>query len=316
MNTHTNSSTQMTINDLQFPIFSGAIKAVWVNTAKEKGFNFVARIVDRMHFALECQLCGHINKVRLFTLTSAQPLCEGCIALSWRADASAAGLTFLHRCPEDRHYGHFLRKACGHTIRRQFTKVNKVATGITGLRCETCHAKRERAEAVEQGWELIGPDDEGDLNFRKYRHGCGHEQRIARQNMQSGRLSCHGCGVDWPSAPSSLYALSFTLQNGREVVKLGYSNNPKGRLHFQLAMSPAMPRAILRLVAVPSGHQALVIEKRLHRDIRKTHPDLIIDPAVYRGQIRVASEIYDVALTRTILDHLDRVDAEINRSAA
>ena len=78
MNTHTNSSTQMTINDLQFPIFSGAIKAVWVNTAKEKGFNFVARIVDRMHFALECQLCGHINKVRLFTLTSAQPLCEGC----------------------------------------------------------------------------------------------------------------------------------------------------------------------------------------------------------------------------------------------
>ena len=31
---------------------------------------------------------------------------------------------------------------------------------------------------------------------------------------------------------------------------------------------------------------------------------------------RFRVEAYDVALTRTILDHLDRVDAEINRSAA
>lgn len=316
MNTHTNSSDQMTINNFSFPIFTGKIKAEWVETAKDKGFNFITRIVDRAHFALECQLCGHINKVRLYTLTNAQPLCEGCIESSWRADAKAAGLTFLNRCPEHRHYGYFLRKACGHEVRRQFNMVNKVAAGISGLRCETCHAKRERAEAVEQGWELIGPANDEDLNFRKYRHGCGHEQRIARQNMQSGRLSCHGCGVDWTSAPSSLYALSFTLKNGRDVIKLGYSNNPKGRLNFQLAMSPDMPRAILRLVAVPTGHQALLIEKRLHRDIKKTHPDLIINPAVYRGQIRVSSEIYDVALTRTILGHLDRVEAEIKHPAA
>lgn len=70
-----NTSNTMTINDFPFPIHTGAIKPDWIRTAQQKGFNIVARVVDRLHLALQCKRCGHVNKVRLFTLMSAQPLC-------------------------------------------------------------------------------------------------------------------------------------------------------------------------------------------------------------------------------------------------
>jgi len=316
MNTHITFPNPMTITNFPWPIHTGDPKPEWIATAKTKGFKFIARIIDRMHLALECQTCGHINKTRLFTLMSAQPLCSNCVEQAWCADADAADLTFLHRDPAHRHYGIY-RLNCGHEVRRQFALIKRVAAGAAGLRCETCHAAVEVAEAAAQGWDLIGPDTEGDPNYRTYKHiECGHEQRIARGNVQSQRFSCGGCGLDWPAAPSFVYVMRFTTAMGRELIKAGFSRNPWSRLHHQLVVDPEMPCEILRTVAIPTGREALSLEKRLHASLQRSHPNLVIDAAVYRDQIRVSSEIYDASLTPTLLAHLDEIEVGIAEKAA
>jgi hypothetical protein len=316
MITNTNPTNTMTINDIQLPIFTGAVLPDWLKAAEQKGFDFVGRVVDRLHFALRCKHCGAVSKVKRFTLMSAQPQCAHCIMQEWRKDAEVAGLNYLNRDEADRHYGLY-RAPCGHDIRRQYALVKRIAAGETGLRCETCHAASEVDEALEYGWELLGPDCDGDPNYRMYRHSdCGHEQRMARANMQTGRHSCGRCGVAWPSAPSYLYAMSFVTATGRKLVKAGFSRNPESRLHHQLKRDPDMPCAILTRIAVPTGQQAILLEKRLHAKLQRAHPDLVVDPAAYRDQIRVASEIYDGSLTQTILDHLSEIENDLHASAA
>ena len=315
MNTNSHSQNMMTIQNTLLPIHTGTLLPHWIETAHSKGFDIVARVVDRLHLALRCQQCGEINKVRLFTLMNSQPNCSACIEQAWASDAQAAGLEFLSRDPKSRHHGNY-RASCGHKFRRQFELIKRVAAEKTNLRCATCHAASEVAEAKAQGWDLIGPDPEGDPNYRQYRHAdCGHEQRVARANMQTGRFGCGNCGEDWVAAPSFLYAMSFTLANGRELVKLGFSRNPDSRLRHQLQCDAAMPCAILREVPIKTGQEAIRLEKGLHTKLRQTHCDCLVDPAIYRGQIRVKSEIYDARLTQTILDHLDTIEAQIEQPA-
>lgn len=316
MNTRITTPDTMTINTYPWPIHTGDPKPAWIAEAKAKGFIFVARILDRLHLALQCSICGHLNKVRLFTLMNARPLCSHCVEQAWKRDATAAKLTYLCRDPAHRHYGIY-RMTCGHQIRRQFALIRRVASGAIGLRCETCHRAAEVAEAAAQGWELLGPDLNGDPYYRLYRHtDCGHEQRISRGNLQTQRFSCGGCGLDWPAAPSFIYAMSFTTAAGRELVKAGFSRNPSSRLHHQLVVDPDMPCAILKVVAVPTGQEAIRLEKALHRKLKRAHPDMLIDPTIYRDQIRVTSEIYDGALTPVLLAHLDEIETEIGRTAA
>ncbi|MFA8384189.1 MAG: GIY-YIG nuclease family protein [Pelagibaca sp.] len=308
--------TTLTINDVELPIFFGAIKPDWIATAERKGFSFLSRVADRYHFALRCKACGAITKTNRFTLMTSQPSCHACTEQAWTEDAKAAGIKFLRRDTTNRHYGIFL-SPCGHQIRRQFALLKRAATGETGVRCEICQANTETEEAQRRGWEKLGSDPDGNPNYRSYRHtACGHEQRVARVNMQSGRFVCGGCAKEWPAASSYLYAMEFTLANGRELIKLGFSRDPESRLRHQLRRIPEMPCSVLRLVAVPTGREAILLEKRLHAKLRRKHGHYVIDPAIYREQIRVKSEVYDARLTTTILDLLDRVASDLSREAA
>lgn len=312
MTTHTTSSNMLIINGMPHPVFPGEILPHWTVTAASKGFDIVGRIVDRLHLGLRCHACGSAQKVRLFTLMSAQPLCQACMIAEWRDDAAAAGLTFLRRDPKDRHYAFYL-SPCGHEVRRQFELIKRIRAGLTGSWYETCHASTEAAEAEARGWILIGPDPEGNPNYRLYRHDdCGHEQRIARANMQSGRFGCGRCGGDWPGAASFVYVMSFTLASGREVVKLGLSRDPDSRLHYQLKCDAEMPCDILRVVPMASGHAALCAEKAMHKKLKHAHIAATIEPAAWRGQIKVKTEIYDGVLTPVILGMLDALEAELS----
>ncbi|MCL3882680.1 GIY-YIG nuclease family protein [Marivita sp. GX14005] len=313
--TASNTNT-MTINGISFPIHTGTIKPDWIAEAAGKGFDIVTRVADRFHLALRCRVCGGMSKVKLFTLrTAARPLCSHCLTKEWVADAQAAGLEFLRRDPANRHYGIYLAE-CGHELSRQFALVKQAAEGSKRIRCGTCQSAIEHAEACARGWTLVGPDPAGNPNYRAYRHeACGHVQRMARVNLQSGRHSCGGCGVDWPAAPSHLYAMMFTVANGRELVKIGYSNDPEKRLRYHLQRDREMPCEILRTVAVPTGQEAIRIEKGLHAKLRREHSECVVAPEAYRGQIRVQSEIYDGSLTNIILAELAQIEAQLSEAA-
>lgn len=302
------AQSRTTRADQQTP-YPGAIRPQWQAAARAKGFRITARIRDRYHLALRCRTCGATHASRIYTLMSAQPQCPACQLARLEAEARAAGLTHLHRDPDERHYSTY-RAACGHRLRRQHEIVRRVGAEATGLRCETCHAAREADEARARNWRLMGPDPEGDPSYRLYRHGCGQVQRVARANMQTGRFDCAGCGPGWAAAPSHLYAMGFTLENGRALVKLGYARDPESRLAHQLVIDRRMPAAILRTVPVASGHDAIRIEKGLHARLRRAHPEAVVDPACYAGKIRVGSEIYEASLTPVILALLEAVAAE------
>lgn len=294
--------------------FPGRIPDSWARMAASKGFRIDRRVRDRYHVALTCQTCGAQTASKVFNLMTAEPRCGDCAERRIRDLAKAAGVTFLRRDPDDHKYG-FFRADCGHALRRQFELIERAAAGICGLRCETCHAAREAEEAEAQGWALIGPDPSGDRSYRIYRHSCGQEQRIARANMQTGRLDCGGCGESWTSKPSCIYLAQIDLpDSGLRVLKLGYSSNPKHRFRYQLGLPREAQVELLRLLPMPTGHAACAAERRANTRLAKRYPEAVIPPAAYGAEINVVSEIYCSSLLSTLHKVLDGIEARMNRS--
>ncbi|WP_238394020.1 GIY-YIG nuclease family protein [Rhodovulum sulfidophilum] len=283
------------------------IQRHWQDVAETKGFEITARVDDRYHLMLRCHSCGGAHRSKLHVLMTCQPLCPHCMDARWRKDAEAAGLIWLGRDPDDRHYG-FYQAPCGHKLRRQFELVKRIAAGECAHRCERCQHEKEEAEARARGWSLIGPAPTKGPGYRRYRHACGHEQTIARANMQSGRFNCANCGEGWSTAPSFIYCMRFALPGLAPLVKLGFSRNPDSRLHWQLKRSPDLSGQILRSVPIRNGHTAQSLEKKMHAALRRDHRDSVIPPDQYRPWLRVKSEIYAAGLEPTILELLDELD--------
>ena len=289
--------------------FSGPIKAEWNAIAQSKGFDLVRRIRDKSHVVLRCHTCGALTAQKLFTLRTAQPACASCRHHAILAMAQKAGLEFQGYDPDYHKIGIY-RAVCGHTVRRQFGQIERIANGHCKLRCETCHSGKEAEEAADRGWQLMGSDPAGNPNYRIYQHGCGHRQRVARTNMQSGRFQCTACGEGWATAPSHLYAIRLELPTGLKVVKLGFSRDPESRLHNQLLLQSGIQAELLRTVPQPTGHAALCQEKALHRALKKSHPDAIIPHEHFRDWLSVKSEIYGIEIAPIILKHLDDIRKE------
>ncbi len=93
---------------------------------------------------------------RLNVIRDHQPLCHACIHSRRAAAAEALGATLLRSDPDDRHYGHY-RLSCGHTVRRQYLRVEKAADGGHDVGCEACREARYDTSAQDFGWTLEGP---------------------------------------------------------------------------------------------------------------------------------------------------------------
>ncbi|WJS86304.1 GIY-YIG nuclease family protein [Paracoccus sp. TOH] len=288
------------------PAIDLPIPEAWHDLAHQKGMTIIARVQDRYHLALACGTCGRPSKHKISALRACQPQCPHCLEAQWRAAAEQAGLEYLRRDPEDMMYAWY-RAPCGHEVRRQPDRMRQIGAGRNGLRCETCHAAREAAEAESCGWVLIGSDPEGDANYRLYQHGCGHQQRIARGNLQTGRFSCGCCGECWSAAPSWLYLLRLHLPGHGPVVKLGYSRNPQSRMRHQLGMTAELGCALVVSIPMATGHDALKMEKRLHRKLRRRYPEAVLPREAIARHLNLVSEIYDAALEPVIRTELERI---------
>lgn len=207
------------------------------------------------------------------------------------AAAESVGAKLLGPDPEgDRHYGTYLF-ACGHVDRRQHPRVEAAAAGGHALSCETCTTEQHAAEASEYDWTLIGPSARNDQSYRLYEHNCGHRQDVSVGNMRVGDVNCAGCSEAWTSKPSKIYLLSFMLPNV-PVIKLGYSNNPTFRLR-QVQFDPSETRGTLdREIDAGIGHDAICLEKAMHRYIKMQRPELIVAREHFNDHLKTTSEIY------------------------
>lgn len=286
--------------------YPGPLHARWAEAAQQKGFDLMARVKDRYHLALRCRQCGAVSMTKLYVLMNNRPLCRSCLETARAERATAAGLSYLGPDPDHPQYGLY-RATCGHTLRRQFEIIDRVADGRTGLRCETCFARKEQQIAARRGWTRIDADPHGNPNYHLYCHDtCGHTQRIARANLGWGQCDCAGCGESWTAKPSNIYLFEIRY-NDLHLLKVGYSANPVKRQKHQLGLPRDAQVSLLRSVAMPTGHAACTVEKRLHAQLRRRHPDAVVPPEHYQGILNVVSEIYRPWLRAELENQLDRI---------
>lgn len=294
------------------PRYHGPIHDNWIRAARLKGFVIVDRVIDKDHLLLECSVCNLRHAKRHSVVRSAKNLlCPHCQEARLRTLASQAGLSFLRRDPVERGYAYLLAP-CGHEVRRQFSSQKRARKDGCGIRCDICHAAREADEALEQGWELIGPDPNGDVSYRLYRHagGCGHKQRLARGNMQTGRIQCEACGECWSAMPSQIYVMEFQVPKLGTLTKAGYSKNPTIRLRNQLRPAPEVSSRIVRTLPMVTGRAARQFEQALHHQIKRKYPGAAVPKDLLRDWIRVGSEIYRPIVNAYVHERLDAIDVK------
>ena len=306
------STTSMTIRGETHPIWPGPIHPQWHTAAAEKGYRVLARVKNKDNLALECKECQGTFVCRHSVLMAFQPQCPNCKEKRWRETGRRAGLEMLRRDPDHRKYA-FYRLTCGHEVRRQFEIVERMARGETNVRCGICLHAREQAEAALAGWELIGPDPNGNDDYRLYRHaeGCGESCRVSTGNMKTQRFQCPSCGKGRSNEPSSIYFAEIDI--GEEtVLKLGYSNNTYSRFEYQLFVQKVLPYRILAEVHFATGRAALRAEKKIHKRLIERFPDGVVPHAVYRQHLKVKSEIYWPELRDAIFAELAEVEERVS----
>ncbi|WP_339638141.1 hypothetical protein [uncultured Sulfitobacter sp.] len=289
-------------------IHRGPILANWQKAAHAKGFTIVGRAVSHEHLVLGCKTCGSPTLKRVSVVRDHNPECPHCIRTRRENAAAGYGATLLGPDPKGkRHYGLY-ELPCGHTDRRQHKRVETAAAGGHKLGCGVCLKARHAAEAEAQGWQLIGKAERKDVGYRRYEHECGHLQDVTIANMRHGDVDCAGCGESWTCKPSKIYLLRFNLPEF-PVTKLGYSNNPEFRMR-QVQYDPLVTQgAVIRDIPVPTGHQAVRIEKALHSFIAASWPDLLVPPDNFEPHLRTISEIYDRRAEAFVSDLFDAVVA-------
>ena len=79
-------------------------------------------------------------------------------------------------------------------------------------------------------------------------------------------------------------------------------------MRFQLGLTPAGRRELIRTVAMPTGREALVAEKAMHARLRAELPELVVPAEELSGLIRVVSEIYHAQAEPRICGLLDDIE--------
>jgi len=296
------------IDGKRLPVFLGKLHDHWRSAASDHGFTLLGRAVDRLHVVLACRHCGAPTLKRINVVLGHNPECPHCIKKRRTEAAGKVGAQLIGADPDgDRHYGLY-RFACGHSSRRQHTRVEAAAAGSHSLSCEACTSAHHAAEAEAQDWHLIGPSARKNPSYRRYEHACGHHQDVAIANMRRGDVDCAGCGETWSSKPSQIYILEFELPD-LPVIKLGFSSNPAFRMR-QVQHDPEVTRgSVRRAIDMITGHRAICVEKALHAHIKSHRPDLIVPPEFFRKHIRTTSEVYHRHGRSYVEALLDAVDA-------
>ena len=82
-------------------------------------------------------------------------------------------------------------------------------------------------------------------------------------------------------------------------------------LRHQLTTAQDQYALLIRSIAIPTGRDAIRLEKELHRTLRKRHPEAVLDRDVFAGQVNCVSELYDAAIETDIMALLDALQQRV-----
>jgi hypothetical protein len=128
--------------------------------------------------------CGHQQIVYCHNIRIGQFRCQTCLDEKLKVEAEAQGCEILGGGEKVRYQ--IYRLPCGHK-----QEIANAAMRASRWHCQTCLNEKLKAEADDQGCELLGPGK--DIQYRTYRLPCGHEQEIPPGNLRRGRFHCQIC---------------------------------------------------------------------------------------------------------------------------
>ena len=249
------------------------------------------RVRDHQHLVIECDTCDDRTIRRINVVKDNNPNCHTCIRQKRVAAAQIFGARLVGRDRSKGRHDFIYELACGHYVSRKVGNFKRAIEADFNVGCDACREDRYRSEARRINWQLVGPTSPERLNYRRYRHECGHEQDITVRNMMNEDCDCAGCGQSWASKRSYIYIFEIDLPNLR-VLKLGYSSTPEIRLRQQLGISRKVGRNVRRKVPIVSGNIAVSLEKLCHHALARVCPEFIVPKAVFANGINTGSEIY------------------------
>ena len=293
-------------NDKQYVRFAGKIYDHWHKAAKANGFSILARVIDRYQLLLRCHTCDGAHVKRLSVVTDHKPECPHCIHKRRLEHAHSTSAVLIGHDPKNRHYGLY-QFSCGHRVRRQYSRVQEAAKGGHTLGCEECRVQSYAKQAMRFGWHFIGSASSGKTGYRAYRHTCGQVQDISVGNMTWGDCACKKCSPGRTSRPSAIYLFRINLP-GLTVLKLGYSARPEKRLKHQLGIDKSVETEVLRVIGMPTGHDARAEEEHSHGILRDKHPEWVVPKSAYGDAINTVAEIYDPQAEPIIQKFMDEIE--------
>ena len=99
-------------------------------------------------------------------------------------------------------------------------------------------------------------------------------------------------------------------------MKLGYSAHPVKRHRHQLGLPKDAVVEVLRVIAMPTGHDACAIEKRAHVWLCQTHPEAVVPHPEYADLMNVVSEIYRPSFEADLHRLMDQIEAQVALTTA
>ncbi|WP_298856963.1 hypothetical protein [uncultured Sulfitobacter sp.] len=127
-------------------------------------------------------------------------------------------------------------------------------------------------------------------------------------NMNWGDCACKKCSSGRASKPSFIYIFRIGLP-GQPVIKLGYSVRPEKRLRYQLGNDKNVETEVLRVIHLPTGHDARCEEERAHKTLAALHPELVVSKTKYGDGVNTVGEIYRpeaVGIIHRLLDEIKK----------
>jgi hypothetical protein len=134
--------------------------------------------------------------------------------------------------------------------------------------------------------------------------------------MTWGQVSCRGCGKTWSAQPSYLYLVSIEVGDETpRLLKLGYSKHPEKRLRHQMGLPKSAKVDFLRVISMPTGHDACEAEQAAHAILLRQMPAAVPAQTVYAHVMNVVSEVYFHAAEPKIHALLDAIEADVSSTS-
>jgi hypothetical protein len=244
-------------------------------------------------FKAKCRECGAIEKKNIGKVGK----CSNCIELKEKDDAKKHGATWVKRLSGNRR---LYLLDCGHYFEAQ---CHKVSTG--NFECKHCvNEKLQQCASLADAEILFSENTSSEYGKVLCKLKCGCVTQVRRDAVYRGRIYCKTHDSSMYSNPNGVYLIKIS-DGDFTWLKLGFSLDVEVRVSGY-CLGDTAKYNVLRYVRVPSGYEAVSVEKAIHRKFKKQN----LDSRIMSGFMKSGfTECYPME----ILDHLNAELDEVEK---